>query len=300
MSPSPLKLCLVDMNNGVANEATRCFRRIFEAFVQKAKAANPGLETTLKHVQPRNLGELPDREVDLVLSSGGPGSPYDGYEEPWCTGYRNFLDSVVERNRADHHRAPKVFVVCHSFELNVLHFGVGKMRQRPGPKFGLMPAYMTDLGQRHPLYQGFDDRLFAFEHRNWEAVELDETRLKQLGGQLLARESRPGRTDKGEALLSFEFAPGILGTQFHPEADRPGVVAWIHRPEKAEAFKEAYGQELYERMLKSLDDPARLAKTFALLIPGWLTRQFNLLAPQRGWKPVEAPQQDMRQFEMAV
>jgi GMP synthase-like glutamine amidotransferase len=300
MSQSLLRLCLVDMNNGVANEATRCFRRIFDAFSQKVKAANPGLETTLKHVQPRNLGELPDREVDLVLSSGGPGSPFDGYEDAWCHGYRAFLDHVVERTQAEPLRAPAVFVVCHSFELSVLHFGVATMRPRESKKFGLMPAYLTPEGQAHPVFEEFEDRLFAFEHRNWEAVNLDLAKLEQLGGELLARESRPGRTDKGEALLALQFAPGVVGTQFHPEADRAGVVAWIAKPEMAQAFKDAYGEPLYERMIKSLADPTRLAKTFALLVPGWLVRRFNEIAPSRGWRPVEAPVQDMRSFEVAV
>ena len=300
MGPAPLRLCLVDMNNGVANEATRCFRRIFNAFTQKVKAANPGLETTLRHVQPRNLGELPDRDVDLVLSSGGPGSPFDGYEDAWCSGYRAFLDLVVERTQSDPLRAPAAFVVCHSFELAVLHFGVATMRARTTKKFGLMPAYLTQEGEDHVVFEDFEDRLFAFEHRNWEAVELDVKKLAGLQGEVLARESRPGRTDKGEGVLALQFAPGVVGTQFHPEADRAGVVAWIAKPEMAKAFKEAYGDELYNRMIKSLSDPDRLAKTFALLIPGWLVRRFNEIAPHRGLHAIEAPVQDIRQFEVAV
>ncbi len=50
----------------------------------------------------------------------------------------------------------------------------------------------TPEGQRHPLLTAFGDRLFAFEHRNWEAVDLDEPLLRKLGGALLARESRDG------------------------------------------------------------------------------------------------------------
>jgi hypothetical protein len=53
-------------------------------------------------------------------------------------------------------------------------------------------------------------------------------------------------------------------------------------------------------MIKSLADPTRLAKTFALIIPGWLTRHFNRMAATRGLRPIEAPQQDMRQFEVAI
>jgi len=37
------------------------------------------------------------------------------------------------------------------------------------------------------------------------------------------------------------FAPGIDGTQFHPEADKPGVMNWIERPEHKVAVQDAYG-----------------------------------------------------------
>ena len=39
-----------------------------------------------------------------------------------------------------------------------------------------------------------------------------------------------------------EAAPGIEAVQFHPEADRPGVMNWVARPEQAAAFVEAYGE----------------------------------------------------------
>src|ERR1700722_10817678 len=112
MKLSPLRLCLVDMNNGVANEATRCFRRLFESFSHQVRAANPEIQITLHHVQPRNLGELPEHDADIVLSSGGPGAPSDGYDDPWCVGYRKFLDRVVDGNLRDPLRAPGLFVVC--------------------------------------------------------------------------------------------------------------------------------------------------------------------------------------------
>jgi len=301
MTAVPLRLCLVDMNNGVANEATRCFRRILDAFSQKVRAANPGLGIQFRHVQPRNLGELPGPEVDLVLSSGGPGSPYDGFEDAWCTGYRSFLDHVVEQNLAGRARssAPSVFVVCHSFEISVAHFKIAEMTRRPAVKFGVMPAYVTAEGMRSELLHPFADRLFVWEHRNWQAEHLDARRLAQLGGELWAVESRPGGTvDKGPGLLAFRFAPGIVGTQFHPEADLPGVMAWINRPEHAADLKDAYGNALYERMLRTLKDPARLARTFALAVPGWLARSFNELAPHRGYRAIAPPDQiDMKAFE---
>ncbi len=293
-----LKLCLVDMNNGVANEATRCFRRLFEGFSAEVRAANPGLDVTLQHVQPRNLGELPARDVDLVLSSGGPGAPTDGYEDPWCTGYRNFVDDIVESNLRGGAGAPAMFVVCHSFEICVQHFQVARMGRRETLKFGVFPAYVTKDGAQSTLFQPFSDgRLFTWEHRSWEAVDLDAKRLRELGGKLLATESREGGADKGRGLMSFAFAPGVLGTQFHPEADRPGVMAWVQKRDHSDALREAYGHELHGRMLRTLSDPLRLARTYALAIPGWLAHRFNHLAEARGLRKIPLPHLDASLFE---
>ncbi len=294
-----LRICYVDMCNGMANQAGRCFRRLVDGFLTRATAKNPGLTHEFVHVQPRNLGELPDRTADLVLSSGGPGSPYDGWDDPWCTGYRAYLDWVVEQNlkRGAGAWAPRVLAVCHSFELATMHFQVARLSERPGGrKFGVMPAYMTHDGIKSPLFTPFGDRMFVWEHRFWEAVGLDQKRLDALGGKLLARESREGKTDKGEALLAFDYAPGVVGTQFHPEADRPGVLAWVYNPEHANAFKQAYGEALYERMVKTLDDPTRVARTFALFVPGWLHQTFDAWAVTRGLTPIGPPVQDMEEF----
>src|SRR5262249_42181217 len=145
-------------------------------------------------------------------------------------------------------------------------------------------------GQHPPLLAPFGDRLFAFEHRNWEAIDLDESRLKSLGGKLVARESRDG-VSKGRAILGLDVAPGVEAVQFHPEADRPGVLNWVARPDQAAAFKATYGEITYRAMLRTLDDPRRLARTYALLIPGWMVRRFNLLAPLRGSVPLPPPQE---------
>ena len=87
--------------------------------------------------------------------------------------------------------------------------------------------------------------MFTWEHRNWEAVELDGKRLDQLEGAVLATESREGQPpDKGRALLSMKFTHGVWGTQFHPEADKPGVMAWIEKPEHKVAVTDAYGNAI--------------------------------------------------------
>lgn len=300
MPQQQLHVCLVDMNNGVTNQATRCFRRIVDAFQHHVEIHNRKVHFKFTHVQPRNLGEQPGEDVDIVLSSGGPGSPHDGYDDKWCTDYRKALDRIVERNTAQPRGAPKALLVCHSFELGTLHFGVAKMHKRSSLKFGLMPAYTTKRGQDTDFLRPFGDRLFTWEHRNWEAVDIDSGALRKLGGAALATESREGLDDKGRALLAVKFGPGIWGTQFHPEADKPGVMAWIEKPEHRAAVTDAYGQLLYERMVKSLSNPERLAKTFSLFIPSWLTYRFNELASARGWNPMPPPEPDLAMFDKPI
>jgi GMP synthase-like glutamine amidotransferase len=285
------------MCNGVPNQAVRCFRRLVDSLKARAAAVNPGFELVYTHVQPRNLGELPSRDADLVLSSGGPGSPHDGYDDPWCVGYRAYLDHVVEQNIKDAAHAPKLLGVCHSFELATLHFKVAQMVQRAdGRRFGVWPCYPTTDGLKSQLFAPFGDRLFVWENRQWEAVGLDEKKLAALGGRLLARESRHGRTDKGNALLGFDYAPGVVAVQFHPEADREGLRVWVYSTEQATEFKKSFGEPLYQRMIKTLDDPSRVARTFALFVPGWLTDRFNGWARTHELATLPPPEQDLTEF----
>jgi homoserine O-succinyltransferase len=289
-------MCIVDMNDGHENQAIRCFRLLCTEFHKHARKTNPDLELELVHVSVRDKNEMPPRDCDLYVSSGGPGSPYDGDGKRWVKGYYEFLDDIVDDNQRRGPSARAVFGVCYSFEMIVRHFEVATMAPRATRKFGVMPIYTTRAGRAHPLLSIFGDRLFAFEHRNWEAIDLDERRLSQLGGKLLARESREGQDDKGVAILGLDVIDGIETVQFHPEADRSGVVAWVRRPDQAAAFREAYGDETYERMLKTLDDPTRIARTFSMLIPGWMVRKFNGMAADRGWREVGPPVQDMAAF----
>lgn len=284
------------MNNGAANQAMRCFRRILDRFEERVYRNNPGIELHRHELQPRNLGELPQGKYDLVLSTGGPGSPFDGIDDAWGVGYRKFLDTIHTENQRDPAHATKALLVCHSFEVATIHFRVAAMARRETLKFGLMPAYTTALGREVDYLKPFADRLFTWEHRWWEAKDIDQARLTELGGALLAHESREEGPHKGDAALAFTFTPGIDGTQFHPEADKPGVMAWAVIPEHADKFKAQYGEELYGRMLKSLNDPQRLGRTFALFIPGWLNSRFNAFAELRGLNTLDHPELDTSEF----
>ena len=286
---APLRVCLIDMNAGHANQAMRCFRGLVGAFFDRARVDNPGLPCELVEVSPRDTDVVIPRDADLYLSSGGPGSPHEGEGQPWLADYSEFLDGLVERGTRSDVDPRAYFGICFSFEMLIHHFEVAALHRRVHRKFGIMPVYPTAQGQKHPLYEPFGDRLFAFEHRNWEVIDVDERRLGALGGQVLALESRDGHS-KGRSVVSLSICPAIEGVLFHPEADRAGVMNWMARPEEAEAFRAAYGEKTYQAMLRTVDDPARLARTYALFVPGWLTRRFNALARHRGYREIAAPE----------
>jgi GMP synthase-like glutamine amidotransferase len=292
VSLRPIRVCLVDMNNGHLNQAMRCLRGLVATFFERAQAHNPGLLCERVEVSPRDTEDAVPTDCDLYLSSGGPGTPFDGDGERWMLDFSRFLDHVAESANKDRETSKSLFAICYSFEIVCRHFRLASVVARADRKFGVMPVYTTAEGQHHPLLAPFGDRLFAFEHRNWEAVDLDESRLRALGGALLARESRDG-VSKGKAILGLDVAPGIEAVQFHPEADRPGVINWVARPDQAAAFKATYGEVTYQAMLRTLDDPRRLARTYALVIPGWMIRRFNALALERGYAELPPPSEDL-------
>lgn len=276
------------MNAGHVNQAMRCFRGIVTAFFDRVRQKNPGLPCRVVEISPRDTNLPIPRDCDIYVGSGGPGSPYDGDAEPWFKDFADFCSWMTVQARRTDEDQRSLFGVCYTYELLVRHFEVAEVTTRDSRKFGVMPIYTTGYGQSHPLLSSFKDRLFAFEHRNWEAVNPSEKRLAELGGGLLAQESRDGHS-KGRGLLGFDFGPGIEAVQFHPEADRAGVMSWVARPEQAAAFRATYGEETYQAMLRTLDDQNRLARTFAIVIPGFLQRRFNALALARGYAEVQPP-----------
>src|SRR5262249_60878154 len=133
--------------------------------------------------------------------------------------YGRFTEGVTDSAARGGAEQRALFAICYSFEMVVRHYGLAKIGPRAERKFGVMPVYTTNEGQKHPLLAAFGDRLFAFEHRNWEAIDLDEAKLRSLGGKLLARESRDG-VSKGRALLGVDGAPGIEAGAVRPRCRR--------------------------------------------------------------------------------
>jgi GMP synthase-like glutamine amidotransferase len=271
--------------NDASTVPTQSLEEIVARFCAVVRKSNPSLPCKVIHASPRRTtGPIP-RQCELYVATGGSGSPDNAVGTTWGKDFGRLLDGVVASATGGGAGRQALFAICYSFELIVRHFGIARVEKRPMRKFGVAPVYPTDDGRKHPLLSAFGERLFAFEYRSWEAIELDEARLRQLGGTLLARESRDGVSD-GNGLLAFDVAPGIEAVQFHPEADPESILAWLTQPAWAATLEATYGALTYAKMLRAASDPRRMPRTYTEMLPGWLQRQFNQLAAARGYAPI--------------
>ncbi len=126
----PFRLCLVDMNDGHVNQAMRCLRTISAAFFRRIHSTNPGVPCELVETSPRNTEDDIPGDCDLYLSSGGPGSPFDGDGKAWVHRYYRFLDAVVDAAEDGGPDQRALFGVCYSFEMIVRHFKIATMQPR--------------------------------------------------------------------------------------------------------------------------------------------------------------------------
>lgn len=267
------------MNAGDRNEAVPCLRAIIATFFEGLRAHRPSLRCELVNVSPRNTSTEIPLDCDLYISTGGPGSPLAARALPWAQRYSTLLDYVYVADQSGR-RAQFLLAICFSFELVVDHFSVAVLRPRRERRCGVMPVFRTVAGAQHPLLAALGETPWCFELRDWDALEPDETRLAEVGGQVLAWEADFDRS-RGNGLLALSIGTTIESVQFHPEAEPTAVRRWLERPENRSAILGQYGQDAHPAMLRAVESPGGLGRTFETVVPGWLRRSFNSVMQSR-------------------
>ena len=69
----------------------------------------------------------------------------------------------------------------------------------------------------------------------------------------------------------------MIGTQFHPEADAPGMSMYLQKEEKRKTIIENHGEEKLKSMLKQLNDPDKILWTYSHIIPNFLNQSVEQL-----------------------
>ena len=265
-SPGTIRVAILDLNNGHPNQGMRCLREILEAHDGRLGGAS----ILWDEFDVRGRGHVPGLDYDVYLSSGGPGSPFDGEGTAWEATYFRWIDGVLAHNAGAEGSKKHVFFVCHSFELLLRHLGLARLELRRSESFGIFPVHPTEAGTRDVIFGGLGDPFYGADFRSWQAVEPDAARLAELGASVLAIEKDRPHVGLERALMAMRVTPELVGTQFHPEADPDGMLLHFREENRRATIVERHGEEKYAEILHHIMGPSFLERTHDCVLPNFL------------------------------
>lgn len=260
-----IKVAVLDLYNGIANEGMRGICEILERY----KIKND-LKLTYNIFEVRRNCEMPGTDYDIYISSGGPGNPLDTEGSEWEKKYWDLVDGLNAHNRSDEPQKKYGFFICHSFQLMCRHYNLGEINLRRSASFGILPVHKTSAGINEPAFEGLADPFYAVDSRSWQVIHPNEKQFTDLGMQLLAIEKERPYVDLPRAMMAVRYSDYFIGTQFHPEADPKGMKTMLLRHEKKKEVVDEHGLDKYNQMLELLDDSDKLELTQDTMIPNFL------------------------------
>jgi len=268
-----MKVAVLDMYEGVQNEGMRCIRELLIQFAEEQQ-----IPLQLNEFEVRRQQQVPDLSYDVYISSGGPGSPVDSAGSAWEQAYFKWLQSVLAWNEGQSRRKKYIFLICHSFQVVCRYFELGQVCRRRSPAFGVFPVHKTPEGLEEPLFNGLPDPFYIVDSRNWQVIQPNEANLAAMGAKILAIEKERPHVPLERATMAIRFNEYMTGTQFHPEADGPGMRKHLQLPAKKQRVVAEHGAEKYHSMLELLQEADKIPLTHNTLLPNFLQ---NALQHQR-------------------
>lgn len=258
-SERPIRVAVLDLYKGQPNQGMRCIRQLI---------AGRDFQITEFDVR-GETSEIADLSYDIYISSGGPGSPYEGSGQAWEDAYYRLLDHVWTHNQQSDEK--KFFLaICHSFQLMCIHFDLAEVQPRKTGSFGILPVHHTEQGLADPLLGRLPDPFYGADFREWQVLQPKHESIQSLGATILAIEKDRPHVPLERAIMAMRVSPEIIGTQFHPEADPEGMLAHFSKPEQKDVILEKHGESKYADILHRLSDPDYLWKTYDTFIPSFL------------------------------
>ena len=260
-----IKVAVLDLYDGIANEGMRGFREILDRYRIKNE-----LNLTYEVFDVRKKVEVPGPNFDIYISSGGPGDPLESEGTEWEKKYFKLIDALEDHNLSNTSQKKYGFFVCHSFQLMCRKYKLGVVNMRKSPSFGVLPVHQTTAGRNEPIFDGLTDPFYAVDSRLWQVIHPNEKRFMDMGMQLLAIEKERPYVDLPRALMAIRFSEYFFSTQFHPEADSKGVSTLLMKEEKKKEVVNEHGLDKYNEMLEHLEDPDKVTLTQNTIIPNFL------------------------------
>jgi GMP synthase-like glutamine amidotransferase len=268
-----VRIAILDLYEGHENQGMRGLREIIKHFGEIND-----LQIRSKEFDVRLKNEFPDFTYDIYFSSGGPGSPIESEGLEWDNLYFEWLQKMEDYNNDPANVQKKnIFFICHSFQLACRHFKVAQLSRRKSSAFGVFPVHLLEAGKTEPVFEGMPDPFYAVDSRDYQVVQPDEKRLKQLGAKLLCIEKDRPHVPYERALMGIRFTDYFIGTQFHPEADPEGMLIRLKHKDKKKIVIENYGLEKWKSMIEQLNDPEKILWTHDHILPNFLNIALNSL-----------------------
>lgn len=261
-----VRVAILDLYEGQANQGMRCIRDILLQW----ETANQ-VELICQEFDVRLKLAVPDTSFDIYISSGGPGSPLETVNSEWEKKYFSWLEQIEQHNLlADEADKKHVFFICHSFQLACRHYGIGNVCKRKSTAFGVFPVHMLEDGKKEPVFEGLKDPFYSVDSRDYQVIEPNHARLREMGGKILAIEKDRPHVPYERAIMSVRFNDHFLGTQFHPEADAEGMHMYLLREDKKNTVIENHGEAKWQSMVEQLQDPEKIMWTYRHVLPNFL------------------------------
>ncbi|TAF53538.1 MAG: GMP synthase [Sphingobacteriia bacterium] len=265
MNQPSLRIALLDLYEGQANQGMRCLREIFYDW---GKARN--WQIVLTEYDVRQKKELPGLDHDVYVSSGGPGSPLDSEGSDWENAYFEWIGQLEQWNASPDRVAKHCFFICHSFQLACRYFEAGTVCKRNSTAFGVFPVHMLSKGLDEPIFKGLKDPFFSVDSRDYQVIAPQHEKIRARGGSILAIEKYRPHVAFERAVMAIRFTPYFMGTQFHPEADAVGMRMYLERADKKQTVIDNHGEAKWKSMTEQLMDPEKILWTYSHVMPNFL------------------------------
>jgi homoserine O-succinyltransferase len=270
----PIKIAILDLYEGAANEGMRCIKEIVTSF-QHAEENN----IVCEEFEVRQRIEIPPIDFDIYISTGGPGSPLESKDSSWEVSYFNWLSSIIEWNRNPLNTKKKyIFFICHSFQMACIFFNIGTVTKRKSTAFGVFPIHMLEGASKDFIFGGLNNPFYAVDSRDFQVIEPDYKKLEELGANLLCIEKERPHVHLERAIMGIRFNEYMIGTQFHPEADAKGMSMYLQRADKKITVIENHGLEKWISMIEQLNDPEKISMTNIHILPNFMGQAIKALS----------------------
>jgi len=261
-----IRVAILDLYEGQPNQGMRCLREILNQF-----AESNDLDLDWDEYEVRLQNQVPDLSYDIYISTGGPGSPLESENSEWEKKYFHWLQQTERFNLdAASNVKKKVLFICHSFQLACRHYKLANVTKRKSTAFGVFPIHLEQQGKRELIFGGLKDPFYAVDSRDYQVIQPNHNRIRQMGAQILAIEKDRPHVPLERAIMAIRFNEHMLGTQFHPEADAVGMSMYLQREDKKQTVIAEHGQTKWHSMIEQLNDPDKILWTYSHVIPNFL------------------------------